>query len=799
MLYPNNFEEKIGFDKIKELLIKECSGILGVLYVNKVRFSSNHEQVGKWLAQTDEFRQIIQSNYLFPSSGFIDLTEEIAKASVQGTFLSEEEFFNVKIVLTTLLNTTKFFQVKYPGQFPNLLELASGITVNERLNKSIDEIIDERGKVKDHASPELLRIRRQIISQNQLIRKKLDHFLREYKSSGFSESDASPTIRNGRMVIPVSAEYKRRVKGFIHDESATGQTVFIEPADLLEINNEVKELEYQERREVIRILTHLTDQLRPEIPEVKKGLNFLSIIDFVRAKARLAIKLSAVLPVLEKGHLLEWNKARHPLLVFSFQKSGKTVIPLDIKMNHEQRILIISGPNAGGKSATLKTVGLLQYMLQCGLLIPVQEGSKTGVFKNIFIDIGDEQSLENDLSTYSSHLTNMHHFLKFADRNTLLLIDEFGTGTEPQYGAAVAEAILEELNIKESFGIITTHYSNIKLFADRNRGVINAAMLFDGERLEPTYKLAIGKPGSSFALEIASKIGLPRPLIEKAKQKVGEKQVNLDELLKSAEQEKIKFTEQNLELKKKDLQLKSLISEYNEQREIIEGKKKEILNDAKLKAKDIVREANQKIENAVREIKENKADKERTKEIRKEIAILSESLKPEVKKEEKSDEILVVGGEIGVGDLVRVKNSGAVAKVLSMKGKDVEVAIGELKSNVKLSRLEKISKKAYKEQMNEEDRKSPTGGININQRMADFTFNLDLRGKRHHEVIPMLDEFIDQAILVGSPELRIIHGKGDGILRKAVREHLRKYKEVDQISDDHADRGGAGVSIVKMK
>lgn len=798
MLYPSTIEQKLGFDKIREWLSDACVSPLGRAFVGKIRFSNDFDVIKKLIGQTAEFQQIIQHEDGFPSSNYIDATPHLTKAAIEGAFLSEEEFFDVKLSLQTIYACLQFFAKKEETAYPYLRELSQAISVDQTLLQSIDRVIDQRGKLRDDASPELQAIRRQIISEQSSLRKRLDTILRSAKSQGYVPDDVSLTIRNGRMVIPVSAEYKRRVKGFIHDESATGQTVFIEPAEILDSNNEIKELEYRERREIIRILTQLTDRVRPHVPALRKAYTFLGLIDFIRAKAKFALKTEAVNPVFVKQPLLNWENTRHPLLLLSFQKQGKTVVPLNLRLDQPQRILVISGPNAGGKSIALKTVGLTQYMYQCGLLVTMAEQSQIGLFKDIFIDIGDEQSLENDLSTYSSHLTNMRYFLKFADKNTLFLIDEFGTGTEPGLGGAIAEAILETLHQSKAFGVINTHYTNLKLFAEQAEGMTNGAMRFDVQNLEPLYQLEIGRPGSSFAFEIANKIGLPLDVIAKAKEKAGNQQVDLDKLLRELEAEKKRFTTQNQEVSAKEQSLRRTLKEYTDLKTYLDTEQKKILNQAKAEAKQLLRDTNQKIEQTIREIRENKAEKEETKQLRRELQQLDNSLQTEPLAEEPAEEIQVVGGDIEPGDLVRIKGQNAVGEVLAIKGKDVEIRIGELKSNVKLNRLEKISRKEYRAAVQTENIPRMKG-IDLNEKMAGFSYQLDLRGKRGEEAMVELDNFIDDALMLGSPELRVVHGKGDGILRTLVRNHLRSYPQVSSLTDEHADRGGAGVTIVRMR
>ena len=795
MLYPSNLEQKINFIKIKELLKAECTSSLGMDYVDKVSFSSDLNLVQRLLDQTDEFKSLIISGDAFPSSNFTNLIPYLEKAKLEGAFLDQEEFYEVKLALQTLRSCVSFFQ-KNAETYPTLSALL-GLLLDLDLNllKAIDLIIDEKGKIRSNASKELQLIRNQLIYEEGRLRKVMDRIFKEARSKGLTPEDAAMTIRGGRMVIPVAAENKRKLRGFIHDESATGQTVFMEPEEALDINNEIRDLEYMERREIIKILTRLTDQLRPSIPALRKATNFLGLIDFIRAKAKFALKTESVKPLLVKERLVEFTKARHPLLEISLKGQGRSIVPLNIKLGGHERLLVISGPNAGGKSVALKTVALLQYMLQCGLLIPVHPDSKSSLFDNFFIDIGDEQSLENDLSTYSSHLMSMKHFTQFANKKTFLFIDEFGTGTEPQFGGAIAESILLALNKLGAFGVITTHYGNLKQIANKNQGLVNGAMRYDVDRLEPIYQLEIGKPGSSFALEIAQKIGLSKDILAYAKENIGEERVRYDRLLTQLENEKNQYGSLLKEVKEKDKLLQIRLKEYNQLKETIELSKKRYIQEAKVEAKSILDQANKKIEAAVREIKEGKASKERTVQIRKELEEFKQEVKPE-KVVPVEPSIQVIGGTIAAGDWVRVKDNGAIAEVLSIKNKDVEITIGDLKSNVKMSRLEKISKTEVKKELKSISR---AGNYNTNEKMMEFSSNLDLRGKRGEEILPILQNFIDEGFMLGVKSLRIVHGKGDGILREITRNFLRSMPEVVRMEDEHADRGGAGVTLVTLK
>ena len=802
MLYPNSIEQKLGFDKLRERLNEACISPLGQSFVEKIRFSDNFGLVEKLINQTAEMKKIMEIGENFPSQNYLDVTPSLKRASIEGMLLTQGEFSDLKVSLQTIRLIIRFFESQEDDLFPLLSEYAKNVRVEKAITDAIERIIDDRGQIRDSASAELSRIRRRLISEQAGIRKKLDTMLRSAKSNGWISEDVSLTVRNGRMVIPVAAEHKRKLRGFIHDESATGQTVFIEPTDVFESNNEIRELEYEERREINRILLELTAQLRPFVPDLQKAYSFLGLMDFLRAKAKLASEMSAISPPFSNRQFIDWQEARHPLLHLSFQKQGKKVVPLNIELKEKERILIVSGPNAGGKSVSLKTVGLIQYMFQCGLLVPMREGSSMGFFQNIFIDIGDEQSLENDLSTYSSHLTNMRHFLTLANKRTLFLIDEFGTGTEPGLGGAIAEAILEDLTKSGAYGVINTHYTNLKVLADKMDGLVNGAMRFDGEHLEPIYQLEIGRPGSSFAFEIASKIGLPKAVVNRAKEKLGTQQVNFEKLLKELDIERRVFSEKNIELGIKERKLAIQLADYTALKTNLETNEKKIVNEAKQKARNLVADANQLIENTIREIKENKAEKEKTKSVRQQLETFNKkSLEPEILPENAPKEEVYEpeDGAIVIGSYVRISGQTAIGEVIAVKGKDAEIRIGDLKSNIKLNRLEKVSKKTYREATGEKKLKTAAKGVDMNERMLNFSFNLDMRGKRGEEALGLVDQFMDNAIMLGYDELRIVHGKGDGILRTLVRNHLRGYSQVAGMQDEHADRGGSGVTIVKLK
>ncbi|WP_296699123.1 Smr/MutS family protein [Algoriphagus sp.] len=795
MIYPSNLEQKINFVKVKELLKEECTSPLGMSYVDKVSFSSDYNLVKKLLDQTKEFYEILFSGESFPSSNFTNLHPYLEKAKLEGAHLDQEDFHEVKLSLHTLRGCISFFQ-KFGELYPTLSQLL-GLLIDLDLGllKSIEQVIDEKGQIRSNASRDLQLIRNQIIFEEGRLRKVMERIFKEARAKGLTPEDSGMTIRGGRMVIPIAAENKRKLRGFIHDESSTGQTVFMEPEEALDINNEIRDLEYMERREIVKILTQLTDKLRPAIPVLRKATSYLGLMDFIRAKAKFAQKTDSVKPEITKERQLTWTKARHPILEMALKTQGKKIIPIDVKLGGHERLLVISGPNAGGKSVTLKTVALLQYMLQCGLLIPVQPDSKSSLFDNFFIDIGDEQNLENDLSTYSSHLMSMKNFTQFSNRKTILFIDEFGTGTEPQFGGAIAESILLALNKLGAFGIVTTHYGNLKQIANKNQGLVNGAMRYDVDKLEPMYQLEIGKPGSSFALEIASKIGISKEILQYAKDHIGEERVRYDRLLTQLENEKNQYTSLLADAKAKERLLKTRLKEYNELKETLELNKKRYIQEAKQEAKNLLDQTNKKIESTIRQIKEDKADKESTKKLRKELEEFKEIVKPE-KLAVKDPEVVVVGGKIAEGDWVRLKDNGAIAQVLQLKNKEVEISIGELKSNVKLSRLEKISQTQVKKELKSVAKRS---GYNTNEKLMEFSPNLDLRGKRGEEILPMIQTFVDEGFMFGVKDLRIVHGKGDGILRDITRNLLRNMPNVGKMEDEHADRGGAGVTLVTLK
>ncbi|GJM60203.1 endonuclease MutS2 [Persicobacter diffluens] len=771
-------------------------------YVEKMRFSKNYDQLQTWLQQTEEFRRILTSGESFPNANYIDATSGLDKASLQGTFLTQEEFFDLLLALKTIEGIVRFLKSN-AEEYPLLSDISGAVFFNQQLVHQIEAKIDDKGQLRNNASAELQQIRAKIQGQQVQLRRVLDRILREAKAKGYTKDDVTPTIRDGRMVIPVSVAYKRSIKGFVHDESATGQTVYLEPAEVLEVNNSIRELEYEERREIVRILTVLTDALRPELDSLRKAFRFLGLVDFIRAKAKFAVKLEAHMPELHNRTLVEWYNSRHPLLWMAHQEQGKPVVPLNIRLSQQQRILVISGPNAGGKSVCVKTVGLVQYMMQCGLLVPMDGHSKMGIFQNVFLDIGDEQSIDNDLSTYSSHLTNMRHFVNNGNKRTLILIDEFGTGTEPQFGGAIAESLLSQFAEMGMYGVINTHYGNLKRFADKTKGLVNGAMRFDLEKLEPLYDLEIGKPGSSFALEIARKIGLPKEVLKDAQGLVGVDQVKLDRMLGQLESDKRKLEEKLKKAEDRDRRLKLRMEEYEDLKARLDDKRRDLIDDAKREAKGIMEGANRRVEAAIKEIKEKKASKEKTKEVREQLEKYKGNIKIGQRKtpaaEVKEPEFVVEGGTIKVGNYVRVKDSGTIGEVLGVRGKDLELSLGGLKTTVKMNRVEKVSRRVQKKEEKERSSRVSMKGIDINAKMSNYTANLDIRGRRGEEIFFDVQNFVDEGAMLGFDELRIVHGKGDGILRDVVRNILDTMSQVRAYKDEHVERGGAGVTVVHIK
>lgn len=835
MIYPLNFEQKIGFDHVRQLLKGKCLSSLGIEKIEDMDFSGDFNIINCRLDQVVEFMRILQEEDDFPCQYFFDVRPSLRRIKVEGMYMDEQELFDLRRSLETIRDIIRFLQQtddegdsesdSFP--YPALSELAGDIMTFPQLITRINNILDKFGKMKDNASAELLRIRRELSATTGSISRSLNSILRAAQSDGYVDKDVTPTMRDGRLVIPVAPGMKRKIRGIVHDESATGKTVFIEPAEVVEANNRIRELEGEERREIIRILTEFSAMVRPQVPAILSSYEFLAEIDFIRAKAVFSIEAKACKPDVEDRQIVDWFEAVHPLLQMSLAKHGKKVVPLDIELTPEKRILLISGPNAGGKSVCLKTVGLLQYMLQCGVPVPMHERSHVGIFESIFIDIGDEQSIEDDLSTYSSHLTNMKNMMKGCNGRSLILIDEFGGGTEPQIGGAIAEAVLKRFNQKGTFGVITTHYQNLKHFAENHEGVVNGAMLYDRHEMKALFQLQIGNPGSSFAVEIARKIGLPEDVIADASEIVGSEYIQSDKYLQDIVRDKRYWETKRQNIRKREKIMEETIARYEKEIEELTRSRKEILKKAKEDAEYLLQESNAKIENTIRTIKEAQAEKERTKLARKELtdfrqqveeidkAALEEQIarkmerlreKQERKKERKNKPAenkpaVVVPKVLPIqsGDYVRIKGQTTVGQVMEISGKNAVVMFGLMKTNVKTDRLERSDAPKPTTTIAKSTFVSSETQDRMYEKRLSFKQDIDVRGMRGDEAIQAVTYFIDDAILVGVSRVRILHGTGSGILRTLIRQYLATVPGVADFRDEHVQFGGAGITVVDLK
>lgn len=840
MIYPNNFENKIGFDEIRTLLRERCLSTLGKEMVDAISITNDAETINEWMKQVREFRKLQDEADDFPLQYFFDVRESVSRLRLEGTHLEENELFDLRRSLETICNIVRFLnrtedyeeQKSYP--YPALHRLTEDVITFPQLVQRIDQILDKFGKIRDNASQELAQIRHNLAKTEGSISRTLYSILKSAQSDGLVEKDVTPTLRDGRLVIPVAPGLKRKISGIVHDESASGRTIFIEPTEVVEANNRIRELEADERREIIRILTDFAKQVRPYVKDIIDSYKFLAIIDMIRAKSEFAKLTKAFEPEVEKYPHIDWIRAIHPLLQLSLSKQNKNVVPLDILLTSEKRILIISGPNAGGKSVCLKTVGLLQYMLQCGISIPIGERSKTGIFNNIMIDIGDEQSLENDLSTYSSHLMNMKHMMKQADGQTLLLIDEFGTGTEPQIGGAIAESVLKQFCNKKAYGVITTHYQNLKHFADSHEGVVNGAMLYDRQEMQALFQLSIGQPGSSFAIEIARKTGIPDEVIRDASDIVGTDYIQSDKYLQDIVRDKRYWESKRQTVHQREKDMEKTIARYESDISEIEKSRKEILKRAKEQAEELLKESNKKIENAIREIREGQAEKEETKKIREELKSFKDEIQEidtktndekialkiaqiqqrkerhEKRKNEKAAKDKHAADtlknavarnedskQLHAGDIARIKGLTSTGKIESIDGKMATIIFGDMRTKMRLDRLEytdaptkQNEPKAY--QISRETRET------IDNRKLNFHQDLDVRGMRGDEALNAVVYFIDDAILVGMSRVRILHGKGNGILRQLIRQYLSTVPNVTLYMDEQVQFGGAGITVVDL-
>ena len=852
MIYPNNYEQKIGFDEIRRLLKGHCQSSLGQEKVDEIVFSDNAATVNEQMEQVREMRRMMQATEKPEMNYFFDVRESVARIRMENTHLEENELWDLRRsletigIVVTFLNKNNGDEEKSEYLYPALHRMAEDVQTFPAIIRRIDSILDKFGKIKDSATMTLAGIRHDMEQTAGSISRTLYTILHAAQREGLVAQDTAPTLRDGRLMIPVAPGLKRKINGIVHDESATGKTVFIEPAEVVEANNKVRELEAAERREIIRILTVFSDELRPHVQEVLDSYQFLAKIDLVHAKAEMAEQMQAFEPTVKAEPYMDWIRAIHPLLQRSLVKQDKKVVPLDIILTKDKRLLIISGPNAGGKSVCLKTVGLLQYMVQCGLSIPVGDRSTVGLFQNIMIDIGDEQSIADDLSTYSSHLQNMKNMMKQANARTLLLIDEFGGGTEPTIGGAIAEAVLKQFWKKEAFGVITTHYQNLKHFAEDHPGVVNGAMLYDRHQMQALFQLSIGQPGSSFAIEIARKTGIPEEVIKDASDIVGSDYIQSDKYLQDIVRDKRYWEGKRQTIHQHEKSLEGHIQRYETNLEEIERERKAILNRAKQQAEELLAEANRKIENAIREIKEAQAEKEQTRLIREELQEFREQVQNDdtrglmseedfakklrqmeerkarkaQRKEKKGAEQKAVSEKLAerakaslndanrpleVGDSVRIKGTNSVGEIEAIQGKQVTVIFGGLRSKVKVEQLERTDKRKETPQ-NAADKHahlavqtSHMTRATMEDRRQNFHQDLDVRGMRGDEAIDTVMHFIDDAILIGLSRVRILHGTGTGILRQLIRQYLNTVPNVKKAKDEHVQFGGAGITVVDLE
>ena len=812
MIYPQNIEQKIDFQVIRDGLKGCCMSSLGKERVDAMQWLTHYPTVCDLLSRVREMMALLSDPALaFPHGEIYDLREALSRIRIEGLFMDEAELFSLRKVLDYAAQLERFFatldKVKYP-----LLSCESGF---ERLNSlesrvgspksnigfliaSIDAILDRYGKMRDNASPELARIRKEISASQGSVSRALNAILRQAQAEGILDKDASPTMREGRLVLPVPPAYKRKIGGIVHDESATGKTVFIEPQQVVEANNRIRELEGEERRERIRILLEITAKLRPEVPQILETENYLGEVDFLRAKALFAIDMHAIVPELSKHPMIDWREAYHPVLLLNFRRQGKTVVPLTIQLTNRQspisnnRILVISGPNAGGKSVCLKTVAMLQYMIQCGLPVPMNEASKMGFFKQLLMDIGDEQSIEDDLSTYSSHLRNMKHFVRYADAHTLLLIDEFGTGTEPMIGGAIAEAVLSQLNEQRAFGVVTTHYGNLKHLAERTEGIINGAMLYDRGQLKPLFQLSIGQAGSSFAVEIARQIGLPETIIQRATDIVGEEHIDYDKHLQDIARDKRYWENKRQNIRQREKHLEEKIAHYEEQLASIKAKKRAIIEEANAEAADLLRKSNATIERTIREIKEAKAEKKATQAARQKVESLKTKVERQASKTSPTSKTSKTSPTTQSTKQPKVLRDLSDLKILT---KNPAKLLQEQEANNRASGSRSLGQVRISNVADE-----------LRKKKLSFNRELDIRGLRVDEALEILIAYIDDALMVNAEQVSILHGTGTGALKQVVRDYLaerqksmRRLKSGDIVfHDGDPDRGGAGITIVEL-
>lgn len=832
MIYPANFEQKIGFDRLREQVASLCSMQAGREIILGERFSTSASEIALKQDIADEMRVILMLESDAPKDEYPDMEHIISKIGVEGAFLTSEELSTLRFALTAVGNMVGFFTSRSVEQYPRLRARSERVCVFPDIIRRINQLLDDEGNIRDSASHELLSIRRTIREHEGQVSKRLQQVLNNAKRAGIVDPDAMISIREGRAVIPVSAGNKRKLNGFIHDESATGKTFYVEPVEVVELNNALKELEYAERREIVRLLTEFTESLRPDAEPIASAGEYLSEMDAVRAKARWAIENKAGKPIISTDDRLVLRNAFHPLLAQTLKRENKELVPLDMQLDKQKHILVISGPNAGGKSVCLKTTGIVQYMFQCGFPVSAGENSELPIFESICIDIGDEQSMDNDLSTYSSHLMNMKSMLQAASEHTLVLIDEFGSGTEPVIGGAIAEAILERLLQRGCYGVITTHYSNIKYYATGADGIANGAMMFDVQNIRPLFKLEQGKPGSSFAIEIARKIGLPEDIIRVASDKAGSDHINLERQLREIARDRRYWSQKRDRIRQTDRKVEELESSYEEQLSRIKEERKEIISKAKQEAQQLILDANRQIENTIRTIKEAQAEKELTRLARRELddfktavtsveesAFSNEDVDRQMerlrRRKARREENKRKGGaeataqtlasvpqpakaEVTVDSKVKIAGQEVIGVVQNIKGKKAQVAFGQILTMVDVSKLEVVSNAEYKKSIRPTTARTVLS-VDISTRKLNFKDSVDVRGMRAVEALEVVQDLIDDALMVGVGGVTILHGKGTGALQQEIRRYLRSIPEVESAKDEHADRGGAGITVVRFR
>lgn len=822
MIYPDSIEKKIGFDSVREHIARLCVSSLGRSRCEEMTFNTDFNTVSRLLHETAEMLAIMGSDAGFELGNIHDKRQLLISLRVPGSFPAESELLGLRASLASMADIANFFNHlrKDEGDrivtpYPELDTLARDLYAFPAVSAAIDRIIDRHGEIKDNASPELAEIRRAMAACSGSINSTMRRVIANAVKEGYLEADVTPSVRDGRLVIPVAPMYKRKISGIVHDESASGKTFFIEPAEVVEANNRLRELGIEERREIIRILTILADTIRPVIDPLLDGFDLLGTFDFIHAKAQYAGNVGGTLPHLVQKPELEWYHACHPVLKLSLERHGKEIVPLDITLSKEKRLLVISGPNAGGKSVTLKTVGIIQYMAQCGILPPMYENSHVGIFSSIFIDIGDDQSIEDDLSTYSSHLKNMKFFLSRGEAHTLVLIDEFGGGTEPEIGGAIAQAVLRQFNNTKMWGVITTHYHNLKQFAEETPGLVNGSMLYDRQKMQPMFRLAIGHPGSSFAIEIARKTGLPEDIINDAKEIVGSDYVNMDKYLLDIARDRRYWENKRQDIRQKEKRIEDVLARYESEMETLRGKRREIISEARDEARRILEGSNATIERTIREIRDSQADKERTREARRKLENDREALRSETdkahplldkkvptkkKKEQKASQPSADTRPLEPGDNVLLEGGGGTVGTISeISGKNAVVVFGQMKTTVKLNRLKRTIRKA--------ESGASKGGVSYissqtseasRERQLAFSHEIDVRGMRADEAVQAVMYYIDDAIQFNTSRVRILHGTGTGALRQYIRRYLDTVKAVRVYHDEDVRFGGPGITVVEF-